>query len=896
MRPHTLWVLTLVSSATFAAAPKLDAPMPVSTPPLANAEGTGAFISAVAGDTTSLVTWSDTRAPNSRKVFATRIDATGVPLDRPFLSLGDADGSSREARPRAAWNGTHFVVVWVDAARRTVLARRVSPSGEVDATATVLVTGAAGSLSAANIVSDGAGTSFVTWVRTGAGGEATRIDASLTRLDVTPLALSATALPKQMGLMWDGTRFMAAFVESVGFDYQIMYRTLTPTGPLGALLTIFFSGREDPALNAGCGATNCFVAFSRGTQLRSAPITNGVVRQAAFSFTRDSTSISAPSISFDGTRYWVTLEATSTGPTPTTTAVAFRMNTAGEFIGSTDFATGSGSPGSAGFVAPSGTFMALLGSTLQLTRIDATGALLDTPRRELDVAFAAQSEGHLAIAGEVMVAAWKEHRDASDVVLARRFSLDGVPLDPQPLLLAEDAGRHLSVMGVVFDGAHFVIGWLAPAPTLMRLTPAGTLLDGPAGVALAEPWARGRMTSDGTSTYAIGEAGNDVHLVRFSSAGAFLDAAPLTIAGTSAVERAPGLCFDGTQVWAGWAVGSAFRVSRLSDAGVALDPAGVQVSVSPDVELISAPDCLATWVATTPQLARLDGSDGLDGVPFYSQATPGPFAVTWDGAQYVGAVVVAAPSRYVVARWSSARPFDFTAPSFPSAQAAGGLDLASDGRGTTFVLNQQFDDVTGMAKRLFLTRYRDLPIGARCDDADACHSGFCVDGVCCDSRCSTSTADCQACSIAAGAAVDGVCGPASGNSCDDANACTTTDVCAAGTCGGRPVECPPPGECTEGTVCVASSGTCQSTAKADGTPCSAGHCERGACVAEVDAGGTGGGGGGSPAGSDGGAEMTGGGTAQPAPSSTGCGCSSGDGFGLIALGLLRRRRQSAQKV
>ena len=54
----------------------------------------------------------------------------------------------------------------------------------------------------------------------------------------------------------------------------------------------------------------------------------------------------------------------------------------------------------------------------------------------------------------------------------------------------------------------------------------------------------------------------------------------------------------------------------------------------------------------------------------------------------------------------------------------------------------------------------------------------CVDGVCCTTACGGGTNDCQACSVAAGAAVDGTCGPrTTGATCSDGLLCTTGDAC-----------------------------------------------------------------------------------------------------------------------
>ena len=62
--------------------------------------------------------------------------------------------------------------------------------------------------------------------------------------------------------------------------------------------------------------------------------------------------------------------------------------------------------------------------------------------------------------------------------------------------------------------------------------------------------------------------------------------------------------------------------------------------------------------------------------------------------------------------------------------------------------------------------------GARyevCGAPSECSTGYCVDGVCCESECGGGAADdCQACSRASGAAIDGTCGPIDdGASCDD---------------------------------------------------------------------------------------------------------------------------------
>ena len=139
-----------------------------------------------------------------------------------------------------------------------------------------------------------------------------------------------------------------------------------------------------------------------------------------------------------------------------------------------------------------------------------------------------------------------------------------------------------------------------------------------------------------------------------------------------------------------------------------------------------------------------------------------------------------------------------------------------------------------------------LDDGARCADGAACGSGFCVDGVCCDAACGGGAPDdCEACSVAAGARLDGVCADTSGNACSDASACTTEDVCAAGVCVGGATPC------RSGTLCATTDlgftcGPCPAgTASLDGTgltdcvPCAEGtYAEAGAsaCAAWAECG------------------------------------------------------------
>jgi MYXO-CTERM domain-containing protein len=145
-----------------------------------------------------------------------------------------------------------------------------------------------------------------------------------------------------------------------------------------------------------------------------------------------------------------------------------------------------------------------------------------------------------------------------------------------------------------------------------------------------------------------------------------------------------------------------------------------------------------------------------------------------------------------------------------------------------------------------ITSVANQPLGSSCWGGDECASGTCEDGVCCDRTCGGSDpSDCQACSIAAGASSDGVCGVIGrGHVCRDVGAsCDVPEICdgvsplcpadafkpadalcrrAAGpcdvseSCDGASARCPVDRVAGSGTVCRPARGPCDYEDQCDG--------------------------------------------------------------------------------
>ena len=135
--------------------------------------------------------------------------------------------------------------------------------------------------------------------------------------------------------------------------------------------------------------------------------------------------------------------------------------------------------------------------------------------------------------------------------------------------------------------------------------------------------------------------------------------------------------------------------------------------------------------------------------------------------------------------------------------------------------------------------------GAACSDANACtQTDSCQSGICGGGSPVVCIAQGQCHAVGACDSQSGVCSnPAKvdGAACSDGNGCTQTDVCTAGACtGARPVICAAADDCHDVGLCDPANGTCSTPAKADGSACNDSNaCTRAdACTAGACKGGT----------------------------------------------------------
>jgi hypothetical protein len=319
-----------------------------------------------------------------------------------------------------------------------------------------------------------------------------------------------------------------------------------------------------------------------------------------------------------------------------------------------------------------------------------------------------------------------------------------VPGEPWP-----ECGFYPTILGTrvsTADGSGGDIFALSP----MNISPSGSdpLVSYGGGNYLVTWTGVAEQTSYDPNAYATRVRASD---------GTVLDETPLTLASNA---KTPTAAFDGNRFLVAWStLGGEIRAGRLEQTGTMPDPhnpVGAGNTLTPPNVLFDGSDYRVAWEQGQESVRRLKG-----------------VRVTREGHVANGSEFVFGDNQYP---WMSS----------PGARTA----LAELGRGRFLVGYTKFTSPPTHTRRVKLKVVEDLPQGTACTQDAQCQSGFCVDGVCCDSACGGGAAnDCQACGVAAGGTVDGICGAVRAEAAvvcrPSAVACDVAEVC-----NGTQLSCP----------------------------------------------------------------------------------------------------------
>lgn len=249
-------------------------------------------------------------------------------------------------------------------------------------------------------------------------------------------------------------------------------------------------------------------------------------------------------------------------------------------------------------------------------------------------------------------------------------------------------------VAVAFDGTNYLVAFVPGGSVLgIRVSPDGTVLDGPSGFTIAgtsggETNSSPAVAFDGANYLVVWSryrypAAWDISAARVSPDGAVLDQFPVSTAAGD--PKAPSVAFDGINYLVAWSTSGDSDVygARLSPAGVVLDPTGIAISTASGFQgqpqiTFGAENYFVVWIdfrsdprfpsgyghvfgaRVSPEGVLLDGPPSSGGVPIHTtpHAKANP-VVAFDGTNYlvawqVGAYPAAPPVGIFAARVSPA--------------------------------------------------------------------------------------------------------------------------------------------------------------------------------------------------------------------------------------------------
>lgn len=740
-----------------------------------------------------------------------RITADGVISDAPGLAISTAAGSQLE--PCLAWNGTEYLVAWHDYrsdAGNDIYGARVSASGTVTETSGFPISTETNDQIEASVASDGTDW-FVAWTDwrtdppsiygtpvTAAGG------VSLS----SGLEIASASVAQTPAVASNGTDYLVVWADFADSDSNVRGARVSAAGTLLGASVLAISAQAEinesmPSV-ASLGADylvvwqdlrNDSVWSVYGARVTSA----GAVSDASgFAVATGDAAKHAPCVTSSGTNYFA-VWTDELRDERDIDVIGARITSAGSVSDSAGIVVSTGTNQQFGpSVASNGTDYLVAWEDsragdpdVYAVRVSTDGDVLDASGISVSTATGAQTNPRVASDGADYLVVWQDRRSGTmDEVYATRVSALGTVSEAAGIAI-ETGHATYAPASVASNGTDYFVVWGDDRTTEIgiygaRVTSEGDVSD-PSGIDIAmgrgfEP----SVASNGTDYLVVWEdprnsvaTGSDIYGARVTSEGVVQDAAGIVISSATNEQRAASVASNGDDYFAVWQdarnswMGDVYG-ARITSAGVVLDAAGIAVATSNSEK----------WSARVAG----SGSGYLVAWLDYRSGTPDVY-----GTRVLGGVAETAAG--VVLAGDSAS--NERAP-----WLARGPGLQSLLVYARYVPESPFGAERALAR---VIEFGEL--GSACGTAADCTDGFCTDGVCCNVACDgPGGPDCLACSIAAGATVDGTCGPVEAGT-----------VCRAST-----------GTCDAEDTCDGTATTCADVSAAGGTPCSDGLACNGA--------------------------------------------------------------------
>lgn|GEM_PF-6200271 len=727
------------------------------------------------GATCCLVVWED--KPNlSREVHGLRFGFDGKALDSKELAISRSGSTNDAMAPSVVYDGTDFVVLWAQQlGYQWLLGARVSPAGVLEDTEAKYLahstSDVGNALTTPAVAWDGTNLMAV-WreYRTGYSVVAGRYAPDLTALDGTGVELDTNTVSTTVpSIVHDGAGGFVVVWSSYDSAIKgsaIRARRLdSATGqPAGDTLELAPAAANQNNPQAILSGDRVLVSWERSTNGASDLVGAWI----------DGTDTVSAIVELAALPASQTYGALASGPDGLLLTWADQRNGG----------------------------MAIYASRLaaDLARRDGDGVLMS---------YALNKEQYPAVGsnGAGYLVAWVDSREGNGQVYGARLDGDASPVAASATAISTGVANR-TYPTVASDGAGYLVAWNELVGSATQLGWQRVAADAsPVGTAGSLPlddlhqprgaFAAGIYLLVG-STYT---PAHEVHAVRVrASDGQLLDPTPMVL--TTDTARA-NVSSDGSAFLVAWADASynvaGVRVTADGTVGPLLALATAHAIYPPSVAF-GFGNYLLAWDDSTA-----NGILGVrvlpDGVPLDTtsvrfspdvdlqvQLQPGVafdgqrFIVSYDNRTYNSSYSVIGESLVgAMADATGAVTSRSTLLALPDLLLSP-VPMAGGGDGRAIFSTVSPDSPLGYPidrVRIHQFGVAKVGVGGRCSAISDCSPGSCVDGVCCQTACAGGTNDCQACSVLAGAAQNGTCGPV-----PDQRACGATGTCAAGVCVG----------------------------------------------------------------------------------------------------------------
>ncbi len=435
------------------------------------------FSPSVAFDGTNyFVVWHDLRSGSTSDIYGARVSQGGTVIDQNGIAISTAP--SGQGYPSVAFDGTNYFVVWGDlrsGSTSDIYGARVSPDGTVIDQEGIAISTATSWQESPSVAFDGTNY-FVVWedLRSGPSSDiyGARVTQNGTVLDLDGILISITTHSQYVpSVSFDGTNYFVVWMDNRNNSYDIYGARVSPGGfvfdPTGVAVSTLPGDEYYPSVSFD--GTNYFVVWV-DTRNGSYDIYGARVNTGGTVLDPNGIAISTatgaklyPSVTFDGTNYLIVWEDYRSGSSDIYGA---RVSQGGTVLDPNGIAisTATGYQGCPSVVFDGTNYFVVWhdlrsgSSDIYGARVALDGTVIDPNGVAISTATGYQLFPSVAFDGANYFVVWQDYRSGSYDIYGARVNTGGTVLDPNGIAISTATGNQ-SVPSVAFDGTNYLVVW-----------------------------------------------------------------------------------------------------------------------------------------------------------------------------------------------------------------------------------------------------------------------------------------------------------------------------------------------------------------------------------------------------------------------------------------------------